>query len=118
MGPDGKVVAIDSYVDRLMLARKKYPATNLEYHEGYAEDLPGRGYDVIFSNEVLHRMKDLDCFFQKAYTTLNEGGKFAFNVVSSIENHFRAPDTFRDEFLECMLESVFAETTQIFNCLL
>ena len=65
MGPDGKVVAIDPDVDRLMLARKKYPATNLEYHVGCAEDLPGRGYDVIFSNEFFYWVKDLDCVFQK-----------------------------------------------------
>ena len=107
VGPDGKVVAIDPDVDRLMLARKKYPAINLEYRKGCAEDLPGRGYDVIFSNEVFHWVQDLDCVFQKAYTVLNEGGKFAFNVVSSSENHFRATDGFSEEFLKCMLESVF-----------
>ena len=53
VGPDGKVVAIHSDVDRLMFARKKYSSTNLEYHEGCAEDLHGAGYDVIFSKEVL-----------------------------------------------------------------
>ena len=66
--PDGKVVAINPDADRLMLAIKKYSATNLEYHEGCAEDLPGRGYDVIFSNQVLHWVKDFDCVFQKPFT--------------------------------------------------
>ena len=98
VGPDGKVVAIDPDVDRLMLARKKYPATNLEYHEGCAEDLPGRGYDVIFSNEVFHWVKDLDCVLQKAYTILNEGGKFAFNVASSFVKHFRASEIYSEVF--------------------
>ena len=107
VGPDGKVVAIDPDVDRLMLARKKYPATNLEYNEGCAEDLPGGGYDVIFSNEVLHWVKDLDCVFQKAYTILNEGGKFAFSVVSSIEKHFSVPEIYSEEFSKYMLESFF-----------
>ena len=64
-GPDGKVVAIDPDVDRLMLAGKKYPDTNLEYHEECAENLLGRGYDAI-SNEVIHLVGDLDCVFQKA----------------------------------------------------
>ena len=107
VGPDGKVVAIDPDVDRLMLARKKYPAANLEYHEGCAEDLPGGGYDVIFSNEVLHWVKDLDRVFQKAYTALNEGGKFAFNVLSSIKKIYGVPEAYSEEFWKHMSESMF-----------
>ena len=107
VGPGGKVVAIDPDADRLVLARKKYPATNLEYHEGCAEDLPGGGYDVIFSNEVLHWVKDLDCVFHKAYTILNEGGKFAFNIVSSIENFYGVPEIYSEEFLKHMLDNFF-----------
>ena len=34
--------------------------------------------------------------FQKAHTVLNEGGKFAFNVVSSIEKHFRVPEIYSE----------------------
>ena len=107
VGPDCQVVVIDPDVDRFILAKKIYPATNLEYHEGCTEDLPGRGYDVIFLNEVLHWVKDLDCVFQKAYTILNKGGKFTFNFVSSIEKHFKPSEIHSEEFLKSMFESFF-----------
>ena len=49
-------------------------------------------------------MKDLDCFLQKAYAILNEGGKFVFNVASSIEKHFRVSEMYSEEFSKHMLE--------------
>ena len=50
----GKVVGIDPETERLRLAKEKCSASNIEYLERSAEDIPGGGYDLVFSNHVLH----------------------------------------------------------------
>ena len=53
-----QVVGIDIDVERLEVAREKYSASNIEYLEGNAQDIPKVGgiklYDCVFSNFVLH----------------------------------------------------------------
>ncbi len=60
VGPEGKVFGVDPDVERLKIARDKYPASNLEYLDGTTENIPGRNstYDIIFSNYVLQFCED------------------------------------------------------------
>ena len=63
MGPDGKVVGIDPDTERLQLAKEKYSASNIEYLEGSAENIPGGDYGLVFSNHVLHWCNDKNLVF-------------------------------------------------------
>ena len=98
VGPEGKVIAIDPNLERLQLAREKYPAGNLEYRLGTAENIPGTGlYDIIFANYVIHWCKDKDQVFHQISRSLKKGGKFAFVVVlnSKISTGFFSPEFYR-----------------------
>ncbi len=84
VGPEGKVVGVDPDVERLKIARDKYPAGNLEYLEGTAENTPGSNstYDIVFSNYVLHWCKDRKVVFNEIAAKLKPGGKFGFVAVA------------------------------------
>ena len=107
VGPDGKVIAIDPDVERLTLARVKYPATNLVYIKGSAENLPGESYDVVFSNIVFQWVKDLDLVFQQAYRVLIEGGKFAFTFVTGAPQRFLDTEIYSMEIKKKFCEIFF-----------
>ena len=84
VGPEGKVVAIDPDLSRLQVAKSTYHASNLEFLEGAAENIPGTGlYDVVFSNYVLHWCKDKPKAFSQIATSLKPGGKFGFRCVTT-----------------------------------
>ncbi len=48
--------------ERIKVARNKYTASNLKYIEGGIEKMSKaeRDYDIVFSNYVLHWIKDID----------------------------------------------------------
>lgn len=60
------------------------------YQEGRAEDITGSGYDVVFSNSVLHWCEDKDAVFKQVARSLKEGGKFG--IVTP--NDFNIADNF------------------------
>ena len=97
VGDEGKVVAIDPDKERLQIAREKYSANNLQYHEKSAEDIPGDGYDLVFSNHVLHWYKDLDIVFGQVANKLKAGRLFAFNCVKKVN---QPTEIFCDKFKE------------------
>ena len=78
VGPEGQVVGIDPDVERLRIARGRFSASNLMYVEGSYESIPGKDYDIVFSNYVLHRCSDKKSVFQKMAQILKKGGKFGF----------------------------------------
>ena len=79
VGPDGKVTAVDPDKERLRIARRKYGAQlNLEFLDGSSESFPSGPYDTVFSNHVMHWIKDKESAFWKVYENLRVGGKFAF----------------------------------------
>lgn len=77
-----QVVGIDPDLERLEVAKKKYPAPNLEYLEGRGEDIPGGGYDMVYSNYVLHWCPDQELIFKQVHKSLKTGGKFGFVAVT------------------------------------
>ena len=83
VGPYGQVIAIDPDVERLEIARMKHGAPNLTYYEGSAYEIPGTDYDYVFSNYVLHWIKDKDLVFKQVSKALKKGGEFAFTCTLS-----------------------------------
>ena len=79
---EGKVVGIDPDTERLRLAKVKCSASHIEYLERSAEDIPGGGYDLVFSNHVLHWCNDIDLVFRQVASKLKTGGIFAFMCVT------------------------------------
>ena len=83
IGPKGKVVGIDPNPYRLQLARETYTAANLVFQEGSAEAIPGEGYDLVFTNHVLHWCKDRPRAFAAIANCLKPKGKIACNCCLS-----------------------------------
>ena len=82
VGPEGQVVAIDPNAEGLKVAKDKYTASNLQYLEGSSDNIPGGEYDIVFSNYVLHWIKDKGILFKNIAQSLKKGGKFAFVTPS------------------------------------
>ena len=79
VGPEGKVTAVDPDAERLRIARQKYGTQqNIEFLEGSSESFPSGPYDTVFSNHVMHWIKDKESTFQNVYGSLRIGGRFAF----------------------------------------
>ena len=78
VGPGGKVVGVDPDRARVRVAREKYGSNNVVFFEGSTDGFPENKYDFVFSNYVLHWVKDKEATFQNVYASLKPGGKFGF----------------------------------------
>ena len=79
IGEKGSVTAVDPDKDRLKVAIKKYSMQkNIVFLETNSENFPNGPYDTVFSNHVLHSIKDKSSVFQRVYDQLKVGGHFAF----------------------------------------
>ena len=78
VGEHGKVIAIDPNKERIRFAKKKYgQQQNIEFLVKSSEDFPTLLYDVIFSNHVLHSIKDKSSTFKMLFENLKNGGYLA-----------------------------------------
>ena len=79
LGRDGKVTAVDPDTERLRIARRKYGAQeNINFLHGSSESFPSGPYDIVFSNHVMHWIKDKESAFRNVYENLKVGGRLAF----------------------------------------
>ena len=79
VGPEGKITGVDPDIERIRLARQRHGAiSNLEFLVGNDEDFPYGPYDIVFSSQVMHWIKNKESVFQKVFQNLRVGGKFAF----------------------------------------
>ena len=78
VGTRGKVIGIDPDKERVQIASEKYTQSNLEFQVGDDKSFPEDQYNVIFSNYVIHWIKDKDALFMKVVRSLCPGGKFGF----------------------------------------
>ena len=83
VGPHGKVVAVDPDADRIALAKKKNARPNIEYLVADDQSFPGKGYDLIISNQVIHWIKDKKSVLSRTYNKLAPGGSFGFVTYGS-----------------------------------
>lgn len=72
------MVGVDPDMGRIRVARDKHSASNLDYIEGSYESIPGRDYDFVFSNHVLHWCKDKENIFNTFSKVLKKKGKVGF----------------------------------------
>jgi ubiquinone/menaquinone biosynthesis C-methylase UbiE len=95
VGQDGYVVGVDMTKEQLITARKHidfhmekfgYSKSNVEFHEGYLEDLSKlnlkkNSFDVVISNCVLNLVKDKRAVLEACFSLLREGGEMYFSDV-------------------------------------
>ena len=93
VGPEGKVVGVDPDLERLEIARKRYSASNLEYVQGYAEDILGYGsdFDFVVSFYALHWCKDKDSVVKQVAAILKPGGKFGVVGINIDNSKYLSP---------------------------
>ena len=91
VGPKGSVLGIDPDSERIKIARKTYCAENLKFAEANSDNFPADAeqYDIVFSNYVIHWIKDKQAVFKRIYSSLKPGGIFCF---ISVANHHRYLD--------------------------
>ena len=118
VGRDGKVIAVDPDEERLKFAQEKHARGNIEYMKGDAATFPvGPAYDLVFSNHVIHWVKDKDALLGRVYESLKPSGRFAFTTGDSTPEWPQAVnDCMSELFWPDVLDDLFCKRTTFPTC--
>ena len=94
VGPSGRVIGVDMTDEMLAMARRNapivaknlgYPAPNVEFRKGHAENLPVEdgSMDLIISNCVINLAPDKAKVFREMYRAIRPGGWFTISDIVS-----------------------------------
>ena len=107
VGPTGKAYGLDMTDEMLSLARAnaaKAEATNVEFLEGYIEDipLPDASVDVVISNCVINLSTDKPKVLSEIFRVLRPGGRMGVSDVVAADGLSEEERRKRGSFVGCI----------------
>lgn len=80
VGPSGRVIGVDmtdAMLDKARASARQVGATNVEFRQGYLEDLPveDASVDVVISNGVINLCPDKEAVWREVARILKPGGR-------------------------------------------
>jgi len=123
VGPCGHVIGVDMTENQLTVARRHldrqmtifgYDRPNVEFHQGYIEDLQSLGIadhsvDIVMSNCVLNLAADKSRVFSEIFRVLKPGGELYF---SDVFTSCRVPEALKQDpvlYGECLSGALYPE---------